>query len=617
MAKHGIRANRRKAEPKATIQAEPTFYERTHPKGSAERFLDDAAKEALVAAAAGGVPTLRQFVPGAVRAAAKEAEKYPDPLLAEAARLPRDELLRRAAKAEAYQKAMEAQNATVDAVAAATSPVGNMVANQAGSVAHDALTRQDAKGGDAGHSGAAPAHAPNTRPHRAGGTRIVINPQVFKDKRDALCVAMNEGFRILMEANGFDPVSEPTEEQRRFFANTEYARDENMLRRTILARILTFDTSVTDPTESQLQECQEFLDSILEAGLVKTQWEQWAVRRIASLLFKVAPSPSSQPTAPADGPANADAGGGNAEEEKKAAATPTPAADSAPPADSATPTDVPTPTETPRVNDPAPDEAGQAPKDLSKFDETKEEHAQALKDAGHDPAAVMGQAPTPAGQAPAPAGQAPAPASNLQPPTRNEGSGSPTGRTTSATDSRREAIVAANGAVLDAMAKEHVAAANRTIESLDQHIKSAEILGKIVGNLNKSTDQILAQGEKILAETGKGEQAEEPLQKTASQRSGGGIDRSQFGQNGRIGIPARIVDPETGKSRSALSMNGPAIKPTRAIGDMGARTLTDTKRMNGPAIKPKRRIGEPIKAPEAREEELEELTRKRKKDSFG
>ena len=56
-------------------------------------------------------------------------------------------------------------------------------------------------------------------------------------------------------------------------------------------------------------------------------------------------------------------------------------------------------------------------------------------------------------------------------------------------------------------------------------------------------------------------------------------DAGLDGKNGRIGIGARIVDSETGKSRSSLSMNGPALKPRRRIGDMGPRSLTDTKRL--------------------------------------
>ena len=110
--------------------------------------------------------------------------------------------------------------------------------------------------------------------------RIIINPRVFKDSRDAMCVAFDEAFRVVMEMNGFDPVAEPTEKQRKFFSDTAYADDERMMRRTILARICTFDTSVTDPTDEQLQEAVEFLDTVMEIGAPQNQWEQQAVQRI-------------------------------------------------------------------------------------------------------------------------------------------------------------------------------------------------------------------------------------------------------------------------------------------------------------------------------------------------
>lgn len=90
----------------------------------------------------------------------------------------------------------------------------------------------------------APA-APAAPAESYSGPRIAVNPEVFSDDRDALCVALNEAFRIIMEINGFDPVAEPTDAQRRFFADTAYANDETMLRRTILARICTFDTSIS------------------------------------------------------------------------------------------------------------------------------------------------------------------------------------------------------------------------------------------------------------------------------------------------------------------------------------------------------------------------------------
>ena len=152
-----------------------------------------------------------------------------------------------------------------------------------------------------------PMEAPAEAPVDGGGPRIVINPEVFEDKRDALCVAMNEAFRVLMEVNGFNPVSEPTEAQRQFFADTAYSQNENQMRRTILARICTFDTSVKDPTEEQLEESVEFLEAVMEMGAPQNEWEQQAVQRIHDVLVaaiekgtSVGDTPTEEPPAPED-----------------------------------------------------------------------------------------------------------------------------------------------------------------------------------------------------------------------------------------------------------------------------------------------------------------------------
>lgn len=117
-----------------------------------------------------------------------------------------------------------------------------------GNRVHERDVRQDAKGGEVVGT---EVEEPTTQPAESrsaaptSGPRIVINPSTFKNKKDALCVAFNEAFRILMEVTGFEPQAEPTPAQRRFFADTAYADDELMLRRTILARICTFDTSIS------------------------------------------------------------------------------------------------------------------------------------------------------------------------------------------------------------------------------------------------------------------------------------------------------------------------------------------------------------------------------------
>lgn len=184
--------------------------------------------------------------------------------------------------------------------------------------------QQDSKGGravraaleggeSAGEPSATPQapEAPEAPAESYSGPRIAVNPEVFSDDRDALCVALNEAFRVIMEINGFDPVAEPTDAQRRFFADTAYANDETQLRRTILARICTFDTSIgkpaggehtghresTAPTQEQLEEAVEFLHTVLEIGAPQNKWEQNVVKRILTVLEKAVEVGRSNPAA--------------------------------------------------------------------------------------------------------------------------------------------------------------------------------------------------------------------------------------------------------------------------------------------------------------------------------
>lgn len=261
MARHQISAAKPKPEkPKAAIGPAPSSYETTHPVGSAERFLDQAARDALAAAAVGGVPPLSRFIPG-------------QPVI------------------------RESQTTTPigKPLGGGQLPSGVQWAAKGGN------TRSDSKGGN--------ASGPETPAQQQGGPRIVINPQVFNDKRDALCVAFNEALRIVMEETGFDPVSEPTDAQREFFADTAYADDELQLRRTILARICTFDTSVKDPTDEQIQEAIEFVSSVMEGGFPRNEWEQSCLKKILDILSSVPIAPNDgSPRTPVEPPQEADPG---------------------------------------------------------------------------------------------------------------------------------------------------------------------------------------------------------------------------------------------------------------------------------------------------------------------
>lgn len=149
---------------------------------------------------------------------------------------------------------------------------------------------QAAKGGETSGSETPVSETPvsETAPAPQGGPRIVINPAVFKDKRDALCVAFNERFRIYMEQNDFIPQSEPTDEQREFFSDTAYADDEVQLRRTILARIATLDTSVKSPTDEQLEETVAMLQGFQQTETPTSTWEEGVIERLVRLVEQVA-----------------------------------------------------------------------------------------------------------------------------------------------------------------------------------------------------------------------------------------------------------------------------------------------------------------------------------------
>ena len=147
--------------------------------------------------------------------------------------------------------------------------------------------------------------------------RIVINPSTFKNSKDALCVAFNERFRIAMEQYGFEPQSEPTDKQRRFFADTAYADDEVQLRRTILARILTLDTSVKDPTDEQLQEAVAFLQEFKRRERPSNDWEASAIDRLEVLVQTVVNKGRRAVPKPQGGTVQADIGGGTTEDDEE------------------------------------------------------------------------------------------------------------------------------------------------------------------------------------------------------------------------------------------------------------------------------------------------------------
>lgn len=92
---------------------------------------------------------------------------------------------------------------------------------------------------------------------------IKLNPEVMNDERDALAAGWNEALRLVMEDVKFTPVFEATPEQKAFFKNTAYATNSLAMKRTIVARVATHDTSIS-PSEEQEMETLRLLALVAE-----------------------------------------------------------------------------------------------------------------------------------------------------------------------------------------------------------------------------------------------------------------------------------------------------------------------------------------------------------------
>jgi len=95
-----------------------------------------------------------------------------------------------------------------------------------------------------------------SRPEVAGmaaeDDKIVMNPYSKLSKQEQDAVRRNEAYRIYMRQNKMTPDFDVSDEQSKFFENTEYANNPEEMRRTIAARILTGDSSVS-PTKQQIE----------------------------------------------------------------------------------------------------------------------------------------------------------------------------------------------------------------------------------------------------------------------------------------------------------------------------------------------------------------------------
>lgn len=86
---------------------------------------------------------------------------------------------------------------------------------------------------------------------------IILNPYTKLTPEQQNSVAQNEAIRLLIKKSNFPVQFELTPEQTEFFKNTEYAKNPEEAKKSILARILTKDSSMQSPSVEQLNSAKE------------------------------------------------------------------------------------------------------------------------------------------------------------------------------------------------------------------------------------------------------------------------------------------------------------------------------------------------------------------------
>jgi len=101
------------------------------------------------------------------------------------------------------------------------------------------------------------------RPEVAGmateDLKIILNPFSKNSEEEQNAVAKNEALRLFMRENNIVPDFSLTKNQKSVFQNTEYGKNEDALRQSIISRYLTGDPSVGDVTQEQKSYAQQIL----------------------------------------------------------------------------------------------------------------------------------------------------------------------------------------------------------------------------------------------------------------------------------------------------------------------------------------------------------------------
>ena len=92
---------------------------------------------------------------------------------------------------------------------------------------------------------------PNVTGMMTEDNKVIINPYSNLSDEEKQVVIRNEIIRLNFKNNNIIPNIKITDKQREFFKNTPYETNEDAMKQTIMARVLTNDPSV-NPTQEQI-----------------------------------------------------------------------------------------------------------------------------------------------------------------------------------------------------------------------------------------------------------------------------------------------------------------------------------------------------------------------------
>jgi hypothetical protein len=87
--------------------------------------------------------------------------------------------------------------------------------------------------------------------------KIILNPYSKLNPQEKQAVATNEALRLFMKLKKINPDFDLTEDQTKFFKGTEYESSPEEAKKSVIARILTGDSSAQNPSEEQLNFAEE------------------------------------------------------------------------------------------------------------------------------------------------------------------------------------------------------------------------------------------------------------------------------------------------------------------------------------------------------------------------